>query len=69
MLWSGNDFLSTGGLATITVALMATERIKVASGVFDPVTIHPGQLAQFAAGLQHLSNDRFICGSSTRSSR
>ncbi len=63
MVWSGNDFLSVGGLATLTVMLMATDRLKVGSGVLDPVTIHPGQIAQFASGLQWLSNDRFICGS------
>jgi 5,10-methylenetetrahydromethanopterin reductase len=62
MIWCGNDFLSGGGLATLTVMLMSSERIKVASGVLDPVTIHPGQIAQFASGLQWLSNDRFICG-------
>lgn len=62
VVWSGNDFLSGGGLATLTVMLMATERLKVASGVLDPVTIHPGQIAQFASGLQWLSDDRFICG-------
>lgn len=61
-VWSGNDFLNGGGMVTLTVMLMATERLKVASGVFDPVTLHPGQLAQHAAALQHLSGDRFILG-------
>lgn len=61
-IWSGNDFLSGGGLATLTLMLAATQRIKVGSGVLDPVTLHPGQIAQFAAGLQWMSDDRFICG-------
>ncbi len=42
--------------------LMATERLKVCSGVFDPVTLHPGQLAQHASALQALSGDRFVLG-------
>ncbi len=62
MVWSGNDFLDGGGLVTLTVLLMATSKLKVASGVLDPVTLHPGQIAQYAAGLQHLSGDRFILG-------
>ncbi|GGH43064.1 LLM class flavin-dependent oxidoreductase [Microbacterium album] len=62
MIWSGNDFLSGGGLATLTAMLWVSERLKVASGVLDPVTLHPGQIAQFASGLQWLSDDRFILG-------
>ncbi len=61
-VWSGNDFLSHAGLMNLTVLLMATERLKVGSGVLEPVTIHAGQLAQHASGLQALSNDRFILG-------
>jgi 5,10-methylenetetrahydromethanopterin reductase len=61
-VWSGNDFLEDGGLVTLTVLLMATSKLKVASGVLDPVTLHPGQIAQYASGLQHLSGDRFVLG-------
>lgn len=61
-VWSGNDFLEGGGLVTLTVLLMATSKIKVASGVLDPVTLHAGQIAQYASGLQHLSGGRFILG-------
>ncbi len=61
-IWSGNDFLDVGGMATLTALLMATEQVKVASGVFDPVTFHPGQLAQQASALQLLSGGRFILG-------
>lgn len=62
MIWSGNDFLSGGGLATLTLLLAATERLRVGSGVLDPVTLHPGQIAQFASGLQWMSGDRFVLG-------
>ncbi|WES63256.1 LLM class flavin-dependent oxidoreductase [Microbacter sp. GSS18] len=62
MVWAGNDFLSTAGLATITAMLWTSERLKVASGVLDPVTLHPGQIAQFASGLQWMSDDRFVLG-------
>ncbi len=61
-VWSGNDFLEDGGLVTLTVLLMATSKLTVASGVLDPVTLHPGQIAQYAAGLQHLSGGRFVLG-------
>ena len=61
-VWAGCDFLEGGGIVTLTVMLMATTRLKVGSAVMDPITIHPGQLAQHASALQALSDDRFVLG-------
>ena len=60
--WVGNDFLGHPGIAALASMLLGTERITIGSGVLDPVTLHPGQLAQLASGFQELSGGRFILG-------
>jgi 5,10-methylenetetrahydromethanopterin reductase len=61
-VWTGNDFLGEPGLVTLAAIAMKTTRIKFGSGVVDPVSLHPGQIAQIATGLQELSGDRFLLG-------
>lgn len=61
-VWTGNDFLGRSGIATMAAMIQATRTVQIGSAVFDPVTIHPGQLAQLAAGFQELSGDRFNLG-------
>ncbi|GAA5058768.1 5,10-methylenetetrahydromethanopterin reductase [Thermocatellispora tengchongensis] len=61
-VWTGNDLFGGPGVASMAAMLAATERIKVGSGVLDPVSIHPVQLAQLASGFQELSGGRFILG-------
>ncbi|MFN8224976.1 MAG: LLM class flavin-dependent oxidoreductase [Gaiellales bacterium] len=60
--WVGNDFLGHPGIAALASMLIHTERITVGSGVLDPVSIHPGQIAQIASGFQELSAGRFVLG-------
>lgn len=61
-VWTGNDFLGDPGIATLAAIAMRTSRIKFGSGVLDPVTLHPGQIAQLASGLQEISGGRFLLG-------
>lgn len=61
-VWSGNDLFGGPGIVAWTMMLAATSRIKVGSGVIDPVSIHPAQIAQLASGLQEMSGDRFLLG-------
>lgn len=61
-VWTGNDFLGDPGIARLAAIAMKTSRIKFGSGVLDPVTLHPGQIAQLASGLQELSGGRFLLG-------
>lgn len=61
-VWVGNDFLGHPGIPTMASMLLATRRIRVGSAVMDPVSIHPGQIAQLASGFQELSGDRFLLG-------
>lgn len=61
-IWTGNDLFGEPGLIALTAMLSATETIRVGSGVIDPVSIHPVQIAQFSAGLQMFSGNRFMLG-------
>lgn len=61
-VWTGNDFLGEPGLVTLAAIALRTERIRFGSGVLDPVTLHPGQLATYASGLQEVSGGRFLLG-------
>ncbi|MFN2616824.1 MAG: LLM class F420-dependent oxidoreductase [Thermoleophilaceae bacterium] len=54
---SGHD-----GFTPVTVAAMATERMRVGTGVVNVFTRGPAVLAQHAAALQELSGGRFCLG-------
>jgi probable F420-dependent oxidoreductase len=54
---SGHD-----GFTPVTVAAMATERMRVGTGVVNVFTRGPAVLAQHAAALQQLSGGRFCLG-------
>ncbi|GAA0993010.1 LLM class flavin-dependent oxidoreductase [Subtercola frigoramans] len=61
-VWVGNDLFGEPGLVSLAAIAMSTDRIKFGSGVIDPVSLHPVQIAMFASGLQELSGDRFLLG-------
>lgn len=61
-IWTGNDFLGESGLVALPAIAMSTRTIRFGSGVIDPVSIHPGQIAMFASALQELSDGRFLLG-------
>jgi 5,10-methylenetetrahydromethanopterin reductase len=61
-VWTGNDVFGRPGLVQLAAIAARTSRIKFGSGVIDPVTLHPAQIAMFASGLQDLSGDRFLLG-------
>ncbi|GLY31020.1 LLM class flavin-dependent oxidoreductase [Kineosporia sp. NBRC 101731] len=61
-VWTGNDMFGEPGLVTLAAIAMKTSRIRFGSGVIDPVSLHPAQIAMFASGLQEISGDRFLLG-------
>ncbi|MEU6539935.1 LLM class flavin-dependent oxidoreductase [Streptomyces sp. NPDC047000] len=61
-VWTGNDIFGEPGLVTLAAIAMRTTRIRFGSGVMDPVSLHPAQIAMFASGLQELSGNRFLLG-------
>lgn len=61
-VWAGNDVFGRPGLVYLAAIAMKTSRILFGSGVMDPVTLNPAQIAMYASGLQDLSNGRFLLG-------
>jgi 5,10-methylenetetrahydromethanopterin reductase len=61
-VWTGNDLFGHSGLVALVAIAMRTTRIGFGSGVMDPVSLHPAQIASFASALQELSGDRFHLG-------
>ncbi|NHI15995.1 LLM class flavin-dependent oxidoreductase [Microbacterium excoecariae] len=61
-VWTGNDIFGSPGLVYLAAIAMRTSRIRFGSGVMDPVSLHPAQIAAYASGLQELSGDRFLLG-------
>ncbi|MFC8845314.1 MULTISPECIES: LLM class flavin-dependent oxidoreductase [unclassified Micromonospora] len=61
-VWTGNDLLRRSGVVPVTLALAATSRIHVGSSVLNPVSLHPAEIAMIAAGLQDLSDGRYLLG-------
>ncbi|GAB6896968.1 LLM class flavin-dependent oxidoreductase [Kineosporia succinea] len=61
-VWTGNDLFGEPGLVTLAAIALRTTRIRFGSGVIDPVSLNPAQIAMFASGLQEISGDRFLLG-------
>jgi len=61
-VWISNDLFLRSAPVLLTAVLQATERIEVGSGILNPHTIHPAELAMLAATLDELSGGRFNLG-------
>ena len=61
-VWTGNDLFGEPGLVTLAAIALRTDRIRFGSGVIDPVSLHPVQIAMLASGLQEVSGGRFLLG-------
>ena len=61
-LWVSNDlFLHSAGVL-VTAAARATSTISLGVGVFNPVSMHPAEIAMVAASLHELSEGRLRLG-------
>lgn len=61
-IWVSHDLFLRSAPVLLTTMLQATERIAVGSGVLNPYTLHPAELAMLAATLDELSGGRFLLG-------
>ena len=61
-IWVSNDLFLRSAPVILAAMAQATERIEIGSGVFNPYTIHPAELAMFAATMDELSGNRFNLG-------
>jgi 5,10-methylenetetrahydromethanopterin reductase len=60
--WVSNDLFLHSALAILPTLAVATERIQIGSCIFNPYTVHPAELAMFAASMDALSGNRFNLG-------
>jgi len=60
--WLSNDLFLRSDLAILPLLARATERIELGSGILNPYTMHPAEMAMFAATMDELSGNRFNLG-------
>jgi 5,10-methylenetetrahydromethanopterin reductase len=60
--WVSNDLFLRSAAVILPAIAQATTRIEIGSCIFNPYTMHPGELAMFAASMDELSGNRFNLG-------
>ena len=61
-LWLAEDYFFTGGVSGATLALDATERITVGTGIVSAVARHPALLAMEISTMSRVYPGRFVAG-------
>jgi 5,10-methylenetetrahydromethanopterin reductase len=60
--WVSHDLFLRSSPVILTAVARATERIEIGTCVVNPYTLHPAELAMFAASLEEVSEGRFNLG-------
>lgn len=63
--WVSNDLFLRSAPVILSAVAMATEDIEIGSCILNPFTMHPAEIAMFAATLDELSGGRFNLGISS----
>lgn len=61
-LWVSNDLFLRSAPVILAAAAHATQRIELGTGILNPHTIHPAELAMLAATMDELTGSRFNLG-------
>ena len=61
-LWVSNDLFLRSALVILPHLAARTDRIQIGAGILNPYTLHPAEIAMFAATLDELSGNRFNLG-------
>ena len=61
-IWVSNDLFLRSAPVILAAMAQATTRIEIGTGIMNPYTIHPAELAMLAATLDELSGNRFNLG-------
>lgn len=61
-LWISNDLFLRSAAVILPAVAMATSRLQIGCGIFNPYTINPSELAMFCATMDELSGNRFNLG-------
>ncbi len=60
--WVSNDLFLRSDVVILTAVAQATQRIEIGTGILNPYTMHPAEMAMLAATLDELSGNRFNLG-------
>ena len=60
--WLSDDLFLRSATVMLAAIARETQRIQIGSGIFNPYTLHPAQMAMEAATLDELSGGRFCLG-------
>ena len=60
--WVSNDLFLRSNLALLPALAQVTTRIELGTGILNPYTTHPAEMAMFAATMDELSGNRFNLG-------
>lgn len=63
--WVSNDLFLRSAPVILSAVAVATDRIEIGTCILNPYTIHPAEIAMFAATLDELSGGRFNLGISS----
>ncbi len=61
-IWVSNDLFWQSAPVLVASAARVTNRIALGVGVFNPVSMHPAEIAMAASSLQEVSGGRFVLG-------
>ncbi|MFN8490039.1 MAG: LLM class flavin-dependent oxidoreductase [Caldilineaceae bacterium] len=61
-LWVSNDLFLRSDLVILAAVAQATQRIEIGTGILNPYTVNPAEIAMFAATMDELSGNRFNLG-------
>lgn len=61
-IWVSHDLFLRSAPVILTAMAQATARIQIGTGVLNPYTVNPSELAMLASTLDELSNNRFNLG-------
>jgi len=61
-IWVSNDLFLRSGPIILAAIAQHTKAIKIGSGILNPYSIHPSEIAMMAATLQEVSGGRFLLG-------
>jgi len=60
--WVSHDLFLRSSLVILAAIAQATQRIQIGSGILNPYTMNPAEIAMFAASMDELSGNRFNLG-------
>ncbi len=61
-IWVSNDLFLRFGPVILAAVAHATTRLEIGTGILNPYTFHPAEMAMLAATLDELSGNRFNLG-------